>query len=269
MEALGQKALDFALSFQPEPTDGKAAPAARARFPRRGEEARAQSRHHRFLRAADTPPAGLPPSPAFNNAAFALSKDDPVSSVVALSDGVAVIHLVEVQPSELRPLGEVQAAISASLQAQKGAATAQAQAGRRGEGTAGRRRPRGRGGQARPDRPVRRRARSGQGAAGRRAPAGHCLHGGEPRPGPGVRPGAGAQRQHGAGDQAHRARPRPIPRTSPASRRIFAASWRTRPAAWWRRIGPTGWSIAPTPTGHRTSSRTARRIKAAEQSPSS
>jgi peptidyl-prolyl cis-trans isomerase D len=127
MEALGQKALDFALSFQPEPTDGKSAPAAAPDFIAEAKKRGLAPATTDFF-AADTPPAGLPPSPAFNNAAFALTKDDPVSSVVALSDGVAVLHLVDIQPSELRPLPEVQAAIAASLQKQKGTATAQAQA---------------------------------------------------------------------------------------------------------------------------------------------
>ena len=49
----------------------------------------------------------MPPSPAFNNAAFALTKDNTISKVVELDNGVAVLHLAEIQPSDLRPLNEV------------------------------------------------------------------------------------------------------------------------------------------------------------------
>jgi peptidyl-prolyl cis-trans isomerase D len=73
----------------------------------------------------------LPPSPAFNTAAFALTPDNPVSKVIELDNGVAVLHLAGVQPSEPRPLAEVHDAIAAQLrqaQAQQAAQAAAAQA---------------------------------------------------------------------------------------------------------------------------------------------
>jgi peptidyl-prolyl cis-trans isomerase D len=75
--------------------------------------------------AADTPPANVPPSPAFNNAAFALSNDNPVSKVVDMDNGVAVLHLVEIQPSELLPLDQIQAQITQPLRETKSVQAAQ------------------------------------------------------------------------------------------------------------------------------------------------
>ena len=116
LEALGEKALDFALALQPEPSAGTnstppPAPDFRAEATKRGLTVSTTD----FF-AADTPPTGLPPSPAFNNTAFALTKDDPVSKVVELDNGVAVLHLDEVQPSALRPLDEVKGDIAKQLQ---------------------------------------------------------------------------------------------------------------------------------------------------------
>jgi peptidyl-prolyl cis-trans isomerase D len=67
----------------------------------------------------------VPPSPAFNTAAFSLAKDNTISKVVELDNGVAVLHLAEIQPSELRPLEEVRADIQKQLQQTKGLQTAQ------------------------------------------------------------------------------------------------------------------------------------------------
>jgi peptidyl-prolyl cis-trans isomerase D len=123
-DALGQKALDFALAFQPEPSaSGEAAPPVpdfMAEAKKRGLEPATTD----FF-TADTPPANVPPSPAFNNAAFSLSKDDSISKVVELDNGVAVLHLAEIQPSSLRPLSEVQGDIAKQLQQTKGQRQAQ------------------------------------------------------------------------------------------------------------------------------------------------
>jgi len=122
-DALGQKALDFALALQPEPsaTGGSAPPPPdfMAEAKKRGLTPATTD----FF-AVDTPPANVPPSPAFNNAAFSLTKDDTVSKVVELDNGVAVLHLAEIQPSELRPLEEVKAGIIKQLQQAKGLQTA-------------------------------------------------------------------------------------------------------------------------------------------------
>ncbi len=119
IQALGQQALDFALALQPDPNapSGSAPPAADfdAEAKKRGLTPITTD-----LFSANTPPAGMPPSPAFNNAAFALGKDDPVSKVVQLDNGVVVMRLVQIQPSELRPLAEVTPVIEKELQAQKG-----------------------------------------------------------------------------------------------------------------------------------------------------
>jgi peptidyl-prolyl cis-trans isomerase D len=123
-DALGQKALDFALAFQPEPsaTGGSAPPPPDflAEAKKRGLTPATSD----FF-AVDAPPSGLPPSPAFNNAAFSLTKDDAISKVVELDNGVAVLHLAEIQPSDLRPLEEVRADITKQLQQTKGLQAAQ------------------------------------------------------------------------------------------------------------------------------------------------
>ena len=122
--ALGQKALDFALAFQPEPSaTGETTPpptdfAAEAK--KRGLTPASTD----FF-AADASPAGVPPSPAFNSAAFSLTKDNPISKVIELENGVAVLHLAEIQPSDLRPLDEVKADITTHLQQAKGQQAAQ------------------------------------------------------------------------------------------------------------------------------------------------
>jgi peptidyl-prolyl cis-trans isomerase D len=119
IQALGEKALDFALALQPDPNATGTAPPPVADF-----DAEAKKRGLTPVTtnpfSATTPPAGMPPSPAFNNAAFALSKEDPISKVVQLDNGVAVLRLVQIQPSELRPLAEVTPAIEKKLQAQQG-----------------------------------------------------------------------------------------------------------------------------------------------------
>jgi peptidyl-prolyl cis-trans isomerase D len=126
-DALGQKALDFALAFQPEPTaDGQSAPPPPdflTEAKKRGLNAATSD----FF-AEDTPPANVPPSPAFNSAAFSLTKDNTISKVVELDNGVAVLHLAEIQPSDLRPLDEVKGDIMKELQQAKGMQAAQAAA---------------------------------------------------------------------------------------------------------------------------------------------
>jgi peptidyl-prolyl cis-trans isomerase D len=119
IQALGDKALDFALALQPDPNAPSGATPPVADF-----DAEAKKRGLTPITTnpftVTTPPAGMAPSPAFNNAAFALSKDDPISKVIQLDNGVAVLRLVQVVPSELRPLAEVKPAIEQQLQAQKG-----------------------------------------------------------------------------------------------------------------------------------------------------
>jgi len=123
-DALGQKALDFALAFQPDPS---AAPGSTPPPPDFMAEAKKEGLTPATTDffATDTTPAGLPPSPAFNSAAFALTKDDTISKVVELDNGVAVLHLAAIQPSELRPLDEVKDVIQKQLQQTKGEQNAQ------------------------------------------------------------------------------------------------------------------------------------------------
>ncbi len=122
-DALGQKALEFALAFQPEPSAaGEKAPPP-PDFPSEAKKRGLTPATTDFF-AADTPPANVPPSPAFNNAAFSLTKDNPISKVVELANGVAVLRLADIQPSEPRPLEEVKADIMKQLQQSKGMQTA-------------------------------------------------------------------------------------------------------------------------------------------------
>lgn len=119
-EALGEKAADFAIALQPDPTPGAPTPDFMTEATKRGLTPGTTD----FF-AADTPPANVPPSPAFNNAAFALSKDNTVSKVIDMDNGVAVLHLVEIQPSELLPLDQVKAEITKQLRASKSIEAAQ------------------------------------------------------------------------------------------------------------------------------------------------
>ena len=123
-DALGQKALDFALAFQPEPSASDATPPPPPDFLAEAKKQGLTPGTTDFF-AADAPPSGVSPSPAFNSAAFSLSKDNTVSKVIELDNGVAVLHLVEIQPSELRPLDEVKADIQKHLQEIQGRQTAE------------------------------------------------------------------------------------------------------------------------------------------------
>jgi peptidyl-prolyl cis-trans isomerase D len=113
-DALGQKALDFALAFQPDPsaTSETAAPVPDFQAEARKEGLTTATTD--FF-AANAAPAGVPPSSGFNSAAFSLTKDNSISKVVELDNGVAVLHLDEIKPSELRPLKEVQGDIAKQL----------------------------------------------------------------------------------------------------------------------------------------------------------
>jgi len=118
-DALGEKALDFVLAFQPEPSaTGETAPPAldfTAEAKKRGLTPGTTD----FF-TEDAPPTNVPPSPSFNKAAFTVTKENPVSKVIELEDGVAVLNLADIQPSELRPLDEVKADITKQLQQTKG-----------------------------------------------------------------------------------------------------------------------------------------------------
>jgi hypothetical protein len=116
IETLGEKALDFALALQPDPANGGSAvpPDFIAEAKKKGFSPQTTD----FF-AVDAPPTGLPPSSSFNNAAFGLSKDNPVSKVVELENGVAVLHLDDIQPSQLKPLDEVKGEIARQLEQSK------------------------------------------------------------------------------------------------------------------------------------------------------
>ncbi|MCE0485122.1 MAG: peptidyl-prolyl cis-trans isomerase [Methylacidiphilales bacterium] len=123
INALGEKALDFALALQPDPS-ASSDNAPLADFVAEAKKRGLNPATTDFF-AADTTPANVPPSPSFNNAAFALTKDNPVSKVVELDNGVALIHLVDVQPSELKPLDQVKDVITKQLTQQKAQRMAQ------------------------------------------------------------------------------------------------------------------------------------------------
>ncbi|HEV3272213.1 MAG TPA: SurA N-terminal domain-containing protein [Candidatus Methylacidiphilales bacterium] len=122
-DALGQKALDFALAFQPEPSATGETPPPPPDFMAEAKKMGLTPATSEFF-AEDARPANVPPSSAFNGAAFSLTKDEPISKVVDLDNGVAVLHLAEIQPSELRPLEEVKAEIEEQLKQTKAAEAA-------------------------------------------------------------------------------------------------------------------------------------------------
>jgi hypothetical protein len=117
-DALGQKALDFVLAFQPSPDAAPGTPAPKLDFMAEAQKRNFNPATTDFF-SADQPPAGVPPSSAFNQGAFALTSDAPVSKVIELDNGVAVLHLNEIQASQLRPLDEVKAGIQTQLLADK------------------------------------------------------------------------------------------------------------------------------------------------------
>jgi hypothetical protein len=123
-DALGQKALDFALAFQPNPSaSGENAPPPPDFLAEAKKRGLTPATTDFF--AVDMPPANVPPSPAFNNAAFSLTKDNAIGKVVELDNGVAVLRLAEIQPSEPRPLEDVKAGILKQIQEAKGLEAAQ------------------------------------------------------------------------------------------------------------------------------------------------
>jgi peptidyl-prolyl cis-trans isomerase D len=133
LESLGEKALDFALAFQPDPSAGTNG------TPPPPPDFQVEAKKHGYTSlttdffTADTPPAGLPPSPSFNSAAFSLTQDNPVSKVIELDNGVAVLHLDAIQPSELRPLDQVKAGIEEQLRTVQAAQSAQKEAEKAGQ----------------------------------------------------------------------------------------------------------------------------------------
>ena len=130
MDALGEKATKFALSFLPDPSAAAGSAFTAPDFQAEAKKDGLTPMTTDFF-AADAAPSNLPPSPAFNNAAFSLTKENAISKVIELQNGVAVLHLEDVQPSELRPLNEVKADIEKTLRqnqaTQKAAVTAKIQ----------------------------------------------------------------------------------------------------------------------------------------------
>jgi len=119
IQALGEGALEFALAFQPEPTPNSTTPPPLPDFFAEAKKRGLKPVTTGFF-TVETPPAGLPPSPAFNNAAFnTLSKENVISKVVAMDNGVAVLHLAEIQPSDLLPLDQVKDLITKQLRQSK------------------------------------------------------------------------------------------------------------------------------------------------------
>jgi hypothetical protein len=114
--ALGQKALEFVLGFQPNPSAAPGTPAPKLDFLAEAGKASLPAGTTGFF-ASDEAPAGVPPSSAFNQAAFALDKDNTISKPVEMDNGIAVLHLAEIQPSELRPLDQVKDQIQKELAA--------------------------------------------------------------------------------------------------------------------------------------------------------
>jgi hypothetical protein len=119
--ALGEKALEFALAFQPEPIAKPGTPPPPTPdFDTEAKKRGLTPQTTEFF-SDDQRPANVPPSPTFNQATFDLSKDNPISKVVELDNAVAVLRLVEIQPSELLPLDQVKDSIIKQLKQDKGA----------------------------------------------------------------------------------------------------------------------------------------------------
>ena len=117
---LGEKAIQLAMACLPEPSEhGGATPAPPADFVTEAKKEGLNPATTEFF-TSDTPPANVPPSSAFNTAAFDLTKDNTVSKVIDMENGEAVMHLAEIQPSDLLPLDAVKADITKQLKQEKG-----------------------------------------------------------------------------------------------------------------------------------------------------
>jgi hypothetical protein len=66
-----------------------------------------------------TPAQGLPPSPHFNSAAFALTMEHPVSKPIEVPSGLAVMKLVKIVPGNMKDFASVQQMIIDKIKAQR------------------------------------------------------------------------------------------------------------------------------------------------------
>jgi peptidyl-prolyl cis-trans isomerase D len=111
---LGTAAQDFAITALDQAKDDSKAFAALA-------TAKGLSAQTTAPFAATEPPSGVPPSPAFNRAAFGLQSDVPVSDPVETDHGYYVLQLGPITASASRPLAEVRTQVEADLRARQAA----------------------------------------------------------------------------------------------------------------------------------------------------
>lgn len=111
---IGEKAFEFALALEPEPTANAQRPNFAATAQKYNLTVGATG-----LFAADEAPAPLPPSPNLNRAAFNLSNDRPTSSVVETDSGFYVLKIEEIAASQPRPLPEVRSTIEEQIKNRK------------------------------------------------------------------------------------------------------------------------------------------------------
>jgi PPIC-type PPIASE domain len=113
-EALAQQAIDLALALEPSADPSKPRPDFKATASGKGLTVTETE----FF-AADEPAKPLKPSPTLNQAVFDLTKERPISGNISLEDGFAVAQLVEIQPSQPKPLTEVKKQVEDAIIARK------------------------------------------------------------------------------------------------------------------------------------------------------
>lgn len=112
--ALGEKATDFAVTV--ESALEKASSPSDVWESLAKDKGLAPVTTGFFIRDEQT--KELPPSIAFNHAAFQLTRDVPISEAVEVDNGYVVIRLVDVKASELRPMDQVKTALEKSVREQ-------------------------------------------------------------------------------------------------------------------------------------------------------
>lgn len=104
---IGDTALNFALSLEPEPDATNPKPIDFAQTAKKSGLTAAST----SLFTVDEAPAPLPPSPSFNRAAFALTNERPISSAIETPAGFYVLKLDEIAASKPLDLKDVKTQI--------------------------------------------------------------------------------------------------------------------------------------------------------------
>jgi parvulin-like peptidyl-prolyl isomerase len=107
-QTVGEEALKFSDATRDKKSD----------FDQLAKKSNVSATTTDFFSEKETPKT-LKPSPTFNTKVFHLSKEQPTSDPIETDDGYYVAHLVDIQPSQLRPLNDIKDKIEKKLKADK------------------------------------------------------------------------------------------------------------------------------------------------------